>query len=583
MRLVLVGKYPPIQGGVSARTYWTARWLAARGHDVHVVTNADEVEPAFRIALQPGDDAWLEPPGVRVWRTSQHGPSARHIPDQSPFVTKLASLATAAVEACDADAIVSHYLEPYAVAAHLAATFTDRPLIVRHAGSDVGRLMLDPQLRPCYEGILRRAALVCGSPSTLEEFAAAGVGDDRLHRDPGSALPVEVFHPGVDPVRLVDAPAIGIYGKVGPAKGTYDLVAAVGALRDRGVRCDVVALCGGDVDSFRRAVADAGLAGRFHLFPFVAPWRVPGMLKGLRAACFLERDFPITRHGPGIPEEVLAVGTPLVTSLEIARKQSFAPALVDGHNVLIVRDPRDHDELAAAIERLVADPDTAAAIGKRGAECLTPTPVDDFLDRYEAMVRAAGHQTRTAPLAPRRFALARRLLGEPPPIDETGDRFLDAVNVADGYADRWLAAVDDHPPYTADVLRWELAHVHDDDLAAATDELFFRPAAPTAVRLAPNAELVELGYDMPALAAAVLASGGPPADWPAQLCTYVFVHLPGRTRAQVVQVSAEAGDVLRAVVAGEAFAPTPVVQTLLDNGILVACETLRKEPHAPEA
>jgi hypothetical protein len=40
MRLCLIGKYPPIQGGVSARTYQLAHGLARRGHDVYVVTNA---------------------------------------------------------------------------------------------------------------------------------------------------------------------------------------------------------------------------------------------------------------------------------------------------------------------------------------------------------------------------------------------------------------------------------------------------------------------------------------------------------------------------------------------------------------
>jgi len=40
MKICLFGKYPPIQGGVSMRTYWTAHELAKRGHTVHVVTNA---------------------------------------------------------------------------------------------------------------------------------------------------------------------------------------------------------------------------------------------------------------------------------------------------------------------------------------------------------------------------------------------------------------------------------------------------------------------------------------------------------------------------------------------------------------
>lgn len=60
MRICIVGKYPPIEGGVSAQTYWAARGLAERGHEVFVVTNAAEVEPAFRIQLEPGDISFLQ-------------------------------------------------------------------------------------------------------------------------------------------------------------------------------------------------------------------------------------------------------------------------------------------------------------------------------------------------------------------------------------------------------------------------------------------------------------------------------------------------------------------------------------------
>ncbi len=51
MKICIVGKYPPIQGGVSAQTYWAARGLAERGHQVYVVTNAADAEDAYRIHL----------------------------------------------------------------------------------------------------------------------------------------------------------------------------------------------------------------------------------------------------------------------------------------------------------------------------------------------------------------------------------------------------------------------------------------------------------------------------------------------------------------------------------------------------
>ena len=38
------------------RTYWVAHALARRGHDVHVITNAKEVEPPFRMLMR--DEDW---------------------------------------------------------------------------------------------------------------------------------------------------------------------------------------------------------------------------------------------------------------------------------------------------------------------------------------------------------------------------------------------------------------------------------------------------------------------------------------------------------------------------------------------
>ena len=55
MRICIIGKFPPIQGGVSARTYWSAHALAARGHEVHVVTNAKEARPPFRMHMRQQD------------------------------------------------------------------------------------------------------------------------------------------------------------------------------------------------------------------------------------------------------------------------------------------------------------------------------------------------------------------------------------------------------------------------------------------------------------------------------------------------------------------------------------------------
>jgi hypothetical protein len=52
-KLCLIGKYPPIQGGISRRMYWLARCFAELGNQVHFVTNSYEVELDYKIYISP--------------------------------------------------------------------------------------------------------------------------------------------------------------------------------------------------------------------------------------------------------------------------------------------------------------------------------------------------------------------------------------------------------------------------------------------------------------------------------------------------------------------------------------------------
>jgi hypothetical protein len=101
LRICIIGKYPPIQGGVSMRTYWRAHGLAALGHEVHVVTNAKEAVAPYRVLMR-GED-WERCTGkynagsVTVHWTAPVDASQSYIPMASPFVSKLAGIAARVV------------------------------------------------------------------------------------------------------------------------------------------------------------------------------------------------------------------------------------------------------------------------------------------------------------------------------------------------------------------------------------------------------------------------------------------------------------------------------------------------------
>jgi glycosyltransferase involved in cell wall biosynthesis len=402
MRICLLCKYPPIQGGVSTQCYWAARGLAARGHQVHVVTNANEVEDEFRIRLSPEDlapggdyaPAFPETGGfVRVHSTER--PDIRrlyYIPMGNPTVTRLATIATDVIRREGCEVIFSYYLEPFGMAAHLAGAWTSVPYVFKHAGSDLHRLLSLEELQTAYLEVLARANRIISRGASLKRLLSFGIAEDRIDSGVVFRLPLDCFHPEVEPLdlgRLVaeaqgtsgpreldpGAPVLGAYGKVGEYKGSFDLLRAVARLAEEGRAPNLVIVGGGwQRKRLLELARELGVERHLYLLPFMPHWQIPRFIRACDAVVFLERGFPITAHTPGIPEEILACGKCLVLSEEVARKQVCRYNIRDRRNLIVVSDPRETGELAACLRFALEDPERTAAIGRRGREELVGEP-----------------------------------------------------------------------------------------------------------------------------------------------------------------------------------------------------------------
>ncbi len=509
-------KYPPIQGGVSRHGYWLARDLAERGHQIFVVTNAAEVEDEYRIYMDEDDRDWYEPRFedsggfIKVRNSQPVNKNLIHIPFTNPFVTKLASIATQVIRRHNCQIIFSYYLQPYGLAAYLASQWTGVPYVVRHAGSDLGRLMRQRDLTTAYREVMKAAACVWTGLNDSNSFLAMGVREERIWRGQANSL-ARIFNPQTPPLDLnellkklatvesehvqgvltntasldLSKPTIGIYGKVGEVKGSFDLLSALRRLKQEGLDFNFVALTQGrDFPSFKAAIREHGLQERTWTFPFIPNWRVPGFIRACAAVCFLERDFPISFHGPGIPKEILACGTCLILSNEIAAKQRpLGDKFNHGENVLIVADPKEHDELARNLRFVIQHPDQASAIGLNGRSLLerkaaSPRKPRERIvvleEKLEEIIEA--HQaeanrsiTETTPAPDRKQHLKSRLphtsallngnwerlveayCGQP---SETLNQFGDAVRFCE-FLEGQLAHLTDVSCYLENMLRYE--------------------------------------------------------------------------------------------------------------------------------
>lgn len=386
MKICLISKYPPIEGGVSSQTYWLAKALGERGHEVHIVTNAQEVEEEYKEIIEQEADQY-QPLNVYVHSTDP-SPSANpsHIPFSKAYAEKLANLAIGVIEKYDIQIIDSWYLLPYAVSGFLAKTITGKPQIIRHAGSDINRLFASPYLSTLFKSILERVDAIVTYPDSKEVFLNLGIPESKPFLNQRVAVDTTAFNPEVEPIDLSkyidkdikNLPVITYVGKItyhSETKGIYELLEAC-----QGIEEDFLLLFvanGKELKRLQEEVTRRGLGSQTIFLNFVPPWKVPSIIKRSTCVVLPERDFPIPNHIPSIPREVIAIGKCLLLSRDLYQKEAYK-GLVDGESVLII-DPKNIKQFRITLEKIIKNPRIAEQIGQEARKL--SRKIEDF-DKY---------------------------------------------------------------------------------------------------------------------------------------------------------------------------------------------------------
>jgi glycosyltransferase involved in cell wall biosynthesis len=342
--ILLIGKYPPIEGGVSAYNYWLAQAFAEAGHKVIVLTNAEEVEEEYRMRLTAGDRAKLRgfrKRGSILVSSTRWDSKVSYVPWANPYLSKLVSLGLELVARHRPRFAYCSYFEPYGVAGLMLSKLTGIPYLVQHAGSDLGRLSASRQLRALHREMLRGAAGVVCSPPAERRLIALGASQKRLLRPLDCRLPPDVFRPSRlgrkagAPLRLIS------YGKLDPSKGIDPLLKALAECRGGGLSITIDAFWGGpSLEGIKRAISRLGLGKAVRLHGFVPPWRIALAIRRAHVGVFLESGFPIAMHTPLGAIECMACGRPVILSEELARKAHMAGLVLRGRTAFVVRGSR---------------------------------------------------------------------------------------------------------------------------------------------------------------------------------------------------------------------------------------------------
>src|SRR3989344_8150269 len=351
MKILMICKYPPIQGGVSADAYWTAQLFSELGHEVQVITNAPEVEEEYKIQLNEDDEKLLTGyrlPKSIVVHNSYIDQCHVFIPQNNPSVSKLVGIGLKVIEEMNPDLIWSFYVEPYGVAALLLSKLTGIPYTIRHAGSDLGRLMLTDQLKPLYYEVFRNAALVLTNPSHFPKFKEMGVNEKKMIQYVSVRVPADVFY--LKPMPTEKNFTVGIYGKSGNAKGSLELIRAMSLLKNENFPITLKALWGGQfLSKVRQEIEVLDVADSVLVQNYIPHWKVPDFIWSCHLVLFLENNFSISFHGPGVPIESLCCGRPVLTTEEIEKKRP--DILKKGENCIVIpSSPLKPEDIAVALK-----------------------------------------------------------------------------------------------------------------------------------------------------------------------------------------------------------------------------------------
>jgi len=402
MRILIVGKFPPIQGGVSWITLKTALNLHHKGIETYVVTNSEEVEPCFRTALLKDDISYLKDIYSKVGYRPIDKLEHPHIPNSKSYSERLFGKAIQVIDEIKPDLIIGWYFLPYGLVAAWVGLATSIPYVLIHAGSDLGRHSKNPNLKIAFSWMISNAKAIIssGNQKVREDLYILGATEDKIVTIARGILPL---HPSFTMEKQLDINAylsetknyfsllkyedeftqrliksnekefnndfftIGIYGKVGKAKGTMVLIQALTELAKEGYNFNFLAVSTGHyltLKSFYQSVIDnTELSSRTWLLQAMAPWKIPEFIRTCNAVCFLENNFDIPYHTPSVPHEIIASGKCLVCSSEALQGLRYQSTLEDGNNCVVISDLSNSSELKERLKELICSSSMATDIG----------------------------------------------------------------------------------------------------------------------------------------------------------------------------------------------------------------------------
>jgi glycosyltransferase involved in cell wall biosynthesis len=370
MNICFLTKYPPIEGGVSSTSYWFAKALGERGHNVHIITNAQQVENEYKEKIKENERHRLEPKNVKVHYLEEDFKSP--ILKSDYFTDRLSGLALKVIREYDIDIIYSFYLMPYGIAGMIAKFITGKPFIIRNAGSDVGRLYNINSLKPIFKEVLKNADWIHGAGGILRVLDDAGINRDKIVKFGHGTI-----HPDFNPkvkafdfstftsINLEGKTIFTFIGKIQKIKGADKLIEALALIKNKNF---LIAFVSGDdkeVEEIKKKAHKKGIINKCVFIDFQAPWKIPSIINASDCVVLPENsEFPMLPEGvhyPIIGRESFSCAKCVIMGKGIA-KRGYYKMLKHNENILIV-DPEDIKDFSEKLKIIIDKPGFRDKIG----------------------------------------------------------------------------------------------------------------------------------------------------------------------------------------------------------------------------
>ena len=342
-KIALLSKYPPLEGGIAAKTYWLARGLAKRGHSIHVVTHGVSAGQEYQI--QGAENLPETMPNLSVHRLPDETPW--HIPGDKEYALTLLDTTLSVIRKHKIQILDTGYLVPYGIVGHLAKLITGVRHIVRHGGSDLEKFLKKRVLGALLDEAIASADVVItgkGGEKTLGAIAS------NLAYQPAYVPDESVFRPHVSQQprwRLATIGKINYHWEYKALNSIVDIMVQLAPQFE----CLIVGQGKGLAD-FRQSLSPK-ISASLKWTPFVPPWQMPNLLNQLDAIFVFESKLPHPVESNLVLEAVCS-GVGIITD-----RPDFAETYRDlvtlSKNQVIVVSPAEASSSAQRIAQWVQE------------------------------------------------------------------------------------------------------------------------------------------------------------------------------------------------------------------------------------